>query len=171
MGLESSAVTMLGLLQAAFPDLKGRCFFGKKHMSRSVSAPWIVIIPGAGLPDRVTGADSQDRSPAKAVRERWAAGQFWIFGKDYTEAEGWLHECIALVQYHAPGHSDIGNSVFIDEGAGDLAQYGQHFRLPFWIQMNVLEWNPPVDVQITEVQVINVGVSGSLSIPSNPPNE
>lgn len=177
MGLKSNTDAMRVALEARFPELLKRTSWGARNIPRNVSTPWIIVVPGGGVADILEGADNQDRAQmtsvprqaAKDVRLRMAAGFFWIFGKNYTEAEAYLHEVIALIHFHNHGRGRIGNPLFINEGAGDLAQYGEHFRLPFWVQMNVFEWQPPSAAEINSVQVARAGVSADPEIPSNPP--
>ena len=156
----------IGALVLEFaPDLKGKIYFGKKYLPKEMSAPSLIFCPG-GMPDRLTGSQSAGRVP-RSLRTRGAACQAWIFGKslstragmtlsqsgdDYTDTEWLLHTVIAAMHQCCFGKIEIGQPFFVDDG--DLAQYGEHFRLPFWIAMKVDELEPYTLATINEVEII-----------------
>ena len=165
MGLVKECRAIGDLVLEHAPDLKGKIYFGIKYLPKQMSAPSLVFAPG-GMQDKLSGAQNAGRVP-RSLRTRGAACQAWIFGKalttragmtesqsgdDYTDTEWLLHTVIAAIHQCCHGKVEIAAPMFISEG--DLAQYGEHFRLPFWIAMTVDELQPPTEVTITEVKVI-----------------
>ncbi len=165
MGLQAECLRIGNLVLEYAPDLKDKIYFGKKYLPKSMSAPSLIFCPG-GMPDRLVGSQSAARVP-RSLRTRGAACTAWIFGKslttragmtksqsgdDYTDTEWLLHTVIAAMHQCCFGKIHIDNPRFVDEG--DIAQYGDHFQLPFFIAMTVDELQPPTEVTITEVEVI-----------------
>lgn len=166
-GTVGSIQKVLDLLIGRMPELRNRTTNGPKHADKNVSAPWIWGLPGGGLQDKIVGSQNEAR---RDYRTRHAAAVFRIFGKNYTEAEAYLHEVISAMHYAHFGRCIIGNSQYAYQDGKELSQYGDHFVLPVWFDMRVQEWNQTGEAQINSVAVENAGVSADPDVPPNPPS-
>lgn len=165
MGLRDVCKGIGESVLAVAPDLKGKIYFGRKYIQKNMSAPSLIFTPG-GMPDRLSGAQNAGRVP-RSLRTRGAACVANVFGKslstragmtesqsgdDYTDTEWLMHQVIAAIYLNKYGACEIGPPIFVDEG--DLAQYGEHYRIPFWVAMQVHELIPYTEATVREVQVL-----------------
>ena len=167
MGFEAEVRRVLDAIRLKFPEFRDKLFLGEKFVAVNTSAPAMIVIPGGGQRDRIVGAMHTGGRVPQDIRARLAAGSAVIMGKDYTDAEGWLHVFIAALHKIHFGRVDIGDATYINDPGGELSKYGPHFKIFFWVRLNVTDF----DGMIAEVTVTEAEAQRDEEIPTTlPPN-
>lgn len=133
------------MIQDLFDAIKARMpvgfkfELGAKHLQANTAPPRIVVVPTTEqfvAPQH--GRDGQGH-PRKSVSARHPTLAFHLWGRDYAESEGLLHDLVNVLHQDANTSFSLGAAFWLDAERAPWLKHGEVYVLPVQFKTQIIQ--------------------------------